>query len=216
LAAVEATDCAIDGTVSDASREDGRPGRWVNALLGAAPELATGSGWATGGRLADTFADLVLAGATAGGVLVALAGAGGLLELTDGIFTLEESDLALAFGTVLETGFAGALAATLAAALAGEDLVTLVLAATFTAFGLALAGAWVVFVVFPVVAFTYWLLAGSSSTGCRTRASEAQGVAGVCHPGMIALPADQSCYVSSARECTGICRRFRPDRALNH
>jgi hypothetical protein len=146
LAAVEATDWAIDGTVREASREEGRPGRWVNVLEATAGATgSTGCGLATAALLPG--ADLVLAGA-AGTALVALTGGEGLLVLTGGIVTLGVTDRALAFGAVLEAGLGAALAATV---LAGEGFREGDFLATA---GVVLAAGLLGFVVFPGFAFT--------------------------------------------------------------
>ena len=140
MAAVEATLCAIEGTVTWARREDGRP-----ALAG------TGAG--TGAATATTGLDLAGDEETAVGIVTDLAaGLGAGLE-TDvgGVFTAAfGAALATAWGLVAATGFLAGLgaafeitlAAGLAAALAtglGTGFATLLAGAALAVFAAGLA-----------------------------------------------------------------------------
>ena len=162
MAAVEATDCAIEGTVSEASRDDGRPVRWGTPdgdmiVVGGMTRVS-----ALGTLGAWTVSTLLLGMDFLLGV-VALAEAAGLTALAGAVLAAGRLTSGLAFLT-------GALVATLAAApwgvlaavvlaaglllvgLAGADLVDL--ATVLTAFAVVL----VAVLVFAGVAFTWRLL----------------------------------------------------------
>jgi hypothetical protein len=118
LAAVDATDCAMEGTVTWARRDDGRP-----ALAGA--------GATTGATGAGVTLDLAGVGETAVGIVTDLAaGLGAGLEAErGGTFTVAlgaglATVLAGGAGTGLAAGFSATLGALLAAGLARAGFAT--------------------------------------------------------------------------------------------
>ena len=190
LAAVDATDCAIEGTVSEASREEGLPGRWV-----IAGGTAAGGGAATRG-LASGLATsaLTLAGFAAGlATVLALAGLGAGLAaaLAGGLATGFATDFrSLATSRALA---GGALAATVfAAETLGAGLLDLPLLLTGCG---ALA----------VLTFTSCLLAGlycAFLAPCELRTAAMRRM---CRPRawQFGNSLTHGCRGSSAGECTG-------------
>ena len=101
LAAVEATDCAMDGTVSCAKRDEGRPAR------AGVEEEVTGAGSGAGAALAVGIAALAMVpGATVRATLGLETATSGLLTFTVVVFT-ESFNLSLT-STLLATSGAGA------------------------------------------------------------------------------------------------------------
>lgn len=211
LAAVDATDWAIDGTVSWARREEGRPD-----FTGTALALAAGAGAGAGGLVAVTFTGgLTLVSAATGAVLAGIALGSGF---TMGVLALRVSVVAafadataafLVFAVGFTTGLAGAsLDAAFAAGLTGGAAVACFCAApapALLAFTSALAGfdagvdafgagffaaAALAGVALAVLAFTICLL--TETLWAWLKRGVAFVAKGVGAPG------------PSARECTGI------------
>ena len=141
MAAVDATDCAIEGTVSWASRDDGRPER-----TGTPDEVITGSlaGALTGVGAGGVLAALRETGLTFSELFVDLAGTGLATGVAAFAFTGATDATGLDLGAT--TGLAGSVGFTALLGLAGAEGLALVLvvglavglATGFTA-GLALA-----------------------------------------------------------------------------
>ena len=187
LAAVDATDCAIEGTVSDASREEGLPGRWV-----IAGGTAAGAGATTTTGLASGLATsaLTIAGFAAGlATVLALAGlgaglAGGFITGFATDFRSLDASGALAGGSVAAT--------VLAVEALGAGLLDLLLPLTGCG---ALA----------VLTFTSCLLAGlycAFLPPCELRTAAMRRM---CRPRawQFGNSLTHGCRGSSAGECTG-------------
>jgi hypothetical protein len=205
LAAVDATDCAMDGTVSCAKREDGRPD--FTGMV-----FVTGAGAGAGGVGAITCTGgLTFVSATTGGVLAEIGLDNGFTAATLVVavftigafagFTTVAADFLAATDTLEATAAGAALLAVLAVfgSSAATAFAFLAVAAGFngeaglfaalatgSTVALALAG-----VALFVLAFTFCLL------------TETRGVLlrGVWFP---ALGAGAGAPGPSARECTGI------------
>ena len=122
MAAVEATDCAIDGTVSWASRDDGRPER-----TGTPDEVITGSlaGALTGVGAGGVLAALRETGLTFSELFVDLAGTGLATGVAAFAFTGATDATGLDLGAT--TGLAGSVGFTALLGLAGAEGLALVL-----------------------------------------------------------------------------------------
>lgn len=206
FAAVDAIDCAMDGTVSCARREDGRPD-----LVGT--ELTTagaGAGLTGLGEMAFTGAVVLVSAATAGvsawvaleGFFKTAASATGFLAaaatvflggVATGFWGAEAAVASAGFAFTL--GLVGAAAffagAAVAAALAGAAL-DLAGAAIFASGWTVLAEAVPTFALLglALLAFTSCLLTETRSAGCGVSGSPARDAGSSGAP--------------SARECTGL------------
>jgi len=185
---VEATDCAIDGTVSCAKRDDGRPdftgtagaaalvGVGGATLAGALTGAAAAAGFLTADFSGADLAAVLGFGAGGGGAFALTAGALGLLTFTAGLLFAGAAADFLAMGALpLAAGFTGDLAADLTGVvgfLAGAADALAPLAGLGLAAGLALATT-LGFAFLVLVAFNLCLLCQTQGPGWWRRARNA-------------------------------------------